>query len=223
MSAPVNRLKKDEIIWLGSHKCEKHGHNYLEHYNCYLTENPNMKRVGFLDIETSDLKANFGIILCYCIKEAGVDTILHRMVTKKEVYLPDTPDKAVVESCIKDMQKFDLLYTYYGTGFDLPFIRTRAKILNLDFPTFGTIKHKDVYYIIRNKFKLNRNGLETACRELLGSTAKTHFGGDMWRQAVQGESTALAYVLEHCKADVIDLEKLTNVVLDYVGPNTNSI
>ena len=59
MIAPVHRLKKIEIVWLAKHKC-KHGHTYLEHYNCYLKEMPDgriQEKVGFLDIETTGLDA----------------------------------------------------------------------------------------------------------------------------------------------------------------------
>ncbi|KKL84703.1 hypothetical protein LCGC14_1962040, partial [marine sediment metagenome] len=72
--APIHRLKKKETVWLANHKC-KHRHNYIEHYNCYITENPDMERIGFLDIECSNLKADYGIILSYCIKKHGEDTI----------------------------------------------------------------------------------------------------------------------------------------------------
>ncbi|GAG95595.1 unnamed protein product, partial [marine sediment metagenome] len=34
---PVHKLLKKEIIWLFDHNC-KHGHNYAEHYACFLAE-----------------------------------------------------------------------------------------------------------------------------------------------------------------------------------------
>jgi len=222
MRAPVQRLKKDELVWLGTHKC-KHSHTYLEHYSCFLEESPSKAKIGFLDIEASNLKANFGIILCYCIKVAGEDKIYESCITKEEATQAAFPDKRLVQQLIKDMEQFDLLYGFYSTKFDLPFIRTRAISNGLDFPLFGSIKHKDVYYIVKNKFSLHSNRLEVACNELVGSSDKTHFDGNIWRTAVQGRKESLQYILEHCRADVCDLEKLTNKVLDYAYPQVKSI
>ena len=222
MIAPVQRLKKDEIVWLGTHRC-KHHHTFLEHYDCYLSENPQRKRIGYLDIETSNLDADFGIMLCYCIKDGSSNKILEGVLSKKEAIHATAPDKRLVEQCIKDMLKFDLIYTFYGTKFDLKFIRTRAVAMNLDFPLFGTIKHKDIYYIVKNKFKLHSNRLEVACNELLGHSNKSHFDGNIWRQAVQGDTKALGYILSHCQNDVIDLEELRNKIIDFAYPSVVSV
>jgi uncharacterized protein YprB with RNaseH-like and TPR domain len=222
MIAPVHRLKKDEILWLAGHKC-RHSHTYLDHYNCYLSEKPERFKVGYFDIETSNLKANFGVMLCYCIKEHGTDKIYNSMLTQKEAIHATQPDKRVVEQCIEDLMTFDLVYGYYSTKFDLPFVRTRAVAMGLDFPIFGSLKHKDVYYMVKNKFSLHSNRLEVACNEILGHSRKTHFDGNTWRQAVQGNQTALEYILSHCKGDVCDLEDLVNKILDFSYPSVKSI
>lgn len=212
MLAPVSRLKKTTIIWLSRHRC-KHKHTYLEHYNCYLKDNPEGQRVGFLDIETSNLDANYGIMLCYCIKELGKNKILERTITKAE--LKKELDKKLVGQCVKDINKFDRVITYYGTGFDIPFIRTRALRWNLDFPIYGELWHDDIYYIIRNKFKLHRNRMEVACQTLLGKTRKTHINPDLWTRALQGDQRSIKYILDHCRRDVKDLEELYNKVINF--------
>jgi uncharacterized protein YprB with RNaseH-like and TPR domain len=210
---PVWRLRKDEIVWLGTHRC-RHGNTYLEHYNCYLTENPNKKeKIGFLDIEASNLDANFGITLCYCIKEFGTGKIYQRLITKKEI--EKDLDKEVLKQFLRDIQHFDKVVTYYGTGFDLPFLRTRCLMNGLDFPEYGEKFHKDIYYLIRSKFKLNRNRQETACRALLGKTEKTRIEYKFWIKALRGDRKSLDYILDHCKKDVKDLEKLYKKVIRF--------
>jgi hypothetical protein len=111
-------------------------------------------------------------------------------------------------------------YGSHNTKFDFPFVRTRCIEGNIKFPNFGTIKHKDVYYIIKNKFKLHRSRLETACEMLLGHSNKTHWMGKHWIGAVQGKEDSLKYIDEHCIYDVKDLKELTEKVLDYANPNT---
>ncbi len=211
--APVHRLKKKEIVWLGSHRC-RHGHTYIEHYNCYLDENPEYGNIGFLDIETSNLKANMGIIYSYCIKDGKSDEVLSRVITKKELFSDDM-DKAVVTSLVSDIRKFDILVTYYGTRFDIPFIRTRAVHHGMDYPAYGENIHIDLYYLIRNKFQLTRNSLKVACEFLLGDSDKTMVEWKHWMKAMQGNKEALDYIYEHNVYDVLDLEKLYDKVIPF--------
>lgn len=212
MSLNFARMKKSEIIWMSNHKC-KHFHTYLEHPKCYEEDHGKDQRIGFLDLECSNLSADFGIILCYCIADLNSEEILHTVITKKD--LSTCLDKRVVENCVKDLRKFDKVITYYGTGFDLPFLRTRAISLNLDFPGYGELVHNDVYYIIRNKFKLSRNRLDNACQTLFGTTEKTRITAEHWIKALQGSQPSLKYILDHCKKDVTELKKLYNRVIGF--------
>lgn len=211
--APVSRLKKQEIVWLASHRC-KHAHTYLEHYSCYLNENPNRGRTGYFDIETSNLNANYGIMYCYCIKDSDSDKIYERTITPKELKSKDM-DKNVIKQLIKDLSLFDRIVTYYGTKFDIPYSRSRAVHHGIPFPAYGEIIHTDCYYIVRNKFKLNSNRLATACEFLLGNTLKTTINFDYWIRAMGGDKEALSYITEHCRYDVVDLERLYNLVIPF--------
>lgn len=218
MIAPVHRIKKDQIIWLSNHRCA-HGHTYLEHYNCYLKEHPEENKIGYFDIESSSLVADFGF--CISWKILDQDNNMHgRTITKEEVLGGKIPDKNLMKELIEKLNGFDLVYTYNGTKFDFPFVRTRSVINNLEFPTFGSLKHKDVYYIIKNKFRLHRKSLEVACEMLLGESNKTHWMGKHWIGAVQGKEASLKYIDEHCERDVYDLKKLTEMTLDFANPVT---
>lgn len=220
MKPPLERFGRAKQKYLETHRC-KHHHKYTEHYNCYLKENPEDIKIGFIDIETSNLRANFGIIFCYCILDNSTGKILSRTVTKDE--LTKSLDREVVKQCLKDISKFDILVTYYGTKFDIPFIRTRAIEWKLDFPTFGTIKHKDVYYIVKSKFCLNSNRLETACRAIIGKTEKNHVDANYWIRALQGDQKSLKYILDHCERDVRDLQRVYLSVENYVKETFKSI
>lgn len=215
MIAPVHRLKKVDIIWLSRNRCS-HGHTFLEHYNCYLKELPDeQEKIGFFDIETTDLRADWGIMLTYCIKERGSKHIYSGSIKKKAAQQDDKEDKALVTQCIKDLSRFDRIVGFYSTKFDLPFVRTRAAICGVPFPEFGELKHTDIYYVVRNKFRLSSNRLENACRYLLGKTQKTRINPKFWRMAAKGDQPSLRYVLDHCEKDVIDLELLYNKVISY--------
>lgn len=205
--APIGRLKKSEIVWLHSHRC-KHFHTYLEHYQCYLEECPQRERIGFFDIEASNLDADWGIMLCYCIKEAGTDKIYERAITKRELHT--CLDKNVVRQCIEDIKRFDRIVGFYSRKYDVPFVRTRAVVHNLPFFNFGEQIHEDLYFNVKYKFKLSRNRMENACRVLLGKTEKTHIDPAKWLAALRGDEKSIRWILDHCRRDVRDLEKLYN-------------
>ena len=221
---PIHRMKKVELVWMYKHRC-KHHHTYLEHYSCYLTEHPNKQRIGFLDIEASNLDADYGIMLSYCIKDGASKKIHEGAIRFEDVQKAKAgcEDKKLCQKLIKDILKYDILVTWYGRKFDVPFIRTRSIICGVDFPSFGSLIHIDAYYFARFRLKLSSNRLENVCRQLLGKTLKTHIQAKYWRGGVRGDKKSLKYILDHNRKDVIDLEKVYYKLLDYARRSDTSI
>jgi len=219
MPTPIHRLTKAEMVWLANHHCKAHRHPYLTHYNCYLKEHPDQSRVGFLDIEASHLTADIGIVLSWAIKGAGKGKpILSDVITSEDITkagLTGHEDKRIVTSLVEAMKQFDLLITYYGSRFDIPFIRTRAVAMGIEFPLHGTLKHRDAYDLVKHKFRLLSNRLVRANKALLGKSDKTEIDWTIWRAGARGNKKALAYILDHNEKDVTDLEKLYDVVVKY--------
>lgn len=163
--------------------------------------------IGHLDIEASDLKANIGYMLSWAIKYDG-GAVVTDCITKKDITNnPEFPDKRIMKSLLAEVDKCDVLVTYYGTGFDIPFMRTRALMMGLDFPEYGQKKHVDCYYMVRSLMKLHRSSLDAAT-SAIGVPGKTPVDVRTWRLATLGKPSALKDVLDHNKADVVILEKL---------------
>lgn len=215
---PFPKLSKEKILWLYRNRC-KHGHRYLTHYNCYLNEKDLQEKIGFLDIEASGLKANFGIMLSYCIKPQGKKKILFDIINAKDMRR-GTLDKRIVKKCVEDMSNFHRLVTHYGTRFDVPFLRTRALYWDLDFPEYGEIMHTDIYYYARRLLCLSSNRQGTIAETILHEDIKTRISPKYWIQALQGEKKALDYILDHNKRDVIQLEKNYEKLIKF-GRKTN--
>jgi len=214
---PVDRLTKKEIVWLAKHQC-KHKHNYLSHYGCF---HPPIapERIGFFDIETSNLDANFGIMLSYAILDGTDGTITGSVISAGDIAKakPGQEDRRITQLCIADLQRFDRIVGYYSKRFDVPYVRTRALIDHLPFPAWGSIIHTDLYDVIKRKFKLHSNRLENACRVLLGTTNKTHIDTTFWRGGVRGDSKSLKYIWDHNTADVVDLKALYDKTIEFVN------
>ncbi len=131
-------------------------------------------------------------------------------------------DKELTRRLIKDFSKFDVVVTYYGSKCDLPYMRTRALKWKLKFPSYGYIKHIDMYYIVKAKLSLNRNSLENACA-LLGIKGKNHVFGDIWIRAVTGDQKSIDYIYDHNIRDVAILEKLYNRMITFSSKTNRSI
>jgi len=219
-------MTKADIIRLANRKCEAHHHSYLEHYNCYLKENADqIERIGFLDIEATNLDADFGFILSYCIKVAQEDEIYMDVLKPKDLKVAKAgdEDRRIVVQLLEDLNNFDKIVTYYGKRYDIPYIRARAVSMGIPFPNFGTLKHIDLYDTIKHKFKLSSRRLENACRVLLGETDKTRVDGKYWRAASRGDKASLDYIIDHNQKDVVDLEKLYDKTINFQRKNDTSI
>ncbi len=191
-----------------------------------MKENPDTsplkERVGHLDIETTNLKANFAIVISYAIKcEKG---ILGRAITPDEMH-KGIYDKNLLADCVKDMKTFDRLVVYWGKDrrFDIPTLRTRCIYYGLDFPLYKDIKVTDMWDAAKNKLNLHSRRLEAVC-EFYNIPAKKHpLKPSLWIDVMSGKKKALDWVWEHNKEDVISLEAVYNLLTPYMAKSNTSI
>lgn len=204
-------MTKQEILKYANQTCE-HGHSYLEHAGCLAKIIGHEERIGFIDIETSSLNANYGMVISYAIKVGGEDIIYKNWLQEEDFQNKDGHyDKRLIESCVLDMEEFDRLIVYWGKDrrHDIPFLRTRALMMGVKFPFYHENIVNDLYDIVRNKLRLGRNGLQSACTAF-GIESKEHpLTPDVWMKAIVGhDAEAIQYILQHNIEDVISTELL---------------
>lgn len=191
-----------------SFRCE-HGHNGYSHQNCYKSTPPQKYTIGCFDIEASGLKANFAVMLSWCIKIVGRRKIWSDVLIGDDLS-SGKRDFRIVKSCVDCLKKLDRVCTQYGSKFDIPFVRTRALKWGIDFPTYGTLYHTDVWRIAKNKLCLHSNRQDAIAEAILGKNIKTRIHPDIWQKVQFGSPDerrdALRYVLDHNKKDVVQLE-----------------
>lgn len=213
-------MKKDEIVKMSHFRC-KCGHTGLEHPSCYQNENGIRERIGFLDIETSNLKANWGFVFSYCIKSPD-GKLISRILTPEEIK-GGIYDKNLLKQFCKDVRQFDRVVTYYGARFDLPFLRTRCVYHKLDFPIFKEIRQTDLYDVMKRKFSLHSKRLAVVA-DFFDIEAKGHpMHPGVWFKAMAGDEKALKWILTHNIEDVNTTAELWNRVIDYSRVTDTSI
>ena len=199
-----------------------HGHTGHTHRACYERNLGVVTRIGFFDIETFELLADWGFAFCYCILPLD-GKIIKRTVTGGEVLNWKVRDKRLIQQFCKDVWGFDQLVVYYGkdTGgkyqrHDIPFMRTRAEKWGIkDFPKARELVIIDLYDVVKSKFKMKSNSMAHIC-QLKGIPCKqSPHDWDIWQRARDGNETALRYVLKHCQEDVETTRDLWKEIYPY--------
>lgn len=172
-------------------------------------------RIGYVDIEATDLQANFGIMLSYYMKPKGVNLFYKAIITPDEIR-SGKGDKRILRQFMKDIQHFDVLYFHYGQDncFDTGFIRSRLianKLMHL-YAKMKEVRIRDTWPIARNKLKLSNNRQDTIADHLEVAEKKTPLSPSTWRKAARGNKRALAYIDKHNKNDVLQLEAIHKVL-----------
>ncbi len=179
-------------------------------------------KMGFLDIESDGLKTDFGTMLSWAIMDMD-GTFHYDKINKGELFeLEDEADRRLVQSLVDVLSEYKIIVTYFGLGFDIPFVRTKALHYDIPFPKYGELFSFDLYYLVRAKLNLSRKSLENVC-DYLGIDGKTPLRKSTWRKAKYGNSKALAEVLFHNIADCDITRQLYNKLIDQAKWTRRSI
>ena len=163
-------------------------------------------KICFFDIETSNLNANYGYMLCGAWKVLGEKKVNIAKISDSPGFEKDkTNDKYIANELRKALSEMDILVGWYSSKFDLPYINSRLLYHKLPVIAPNT-PHIDCWRLARYKMRLNSNRLQSVT-EFLGEKDKTPLNGPIWIKAMAGDKKSLSYVVEHCKVDVEVLER----------------
>jgi DNA polymerase III epsilon subunit-like protein len=180
-----------------------------------------LSKILVWDLETSDLKANRGHILCAAAKWAESDDIYSWNINRIEGY-GETPksfqnDKEIVEDLVEMMEEADATVAHYGKRFDLRFLNTRAIVHGLEIPP--PVKLIDTWKYARDSLALHSNRLESIARLLGTENQKYHLPLEAWMLAQYGDKKILDQMEEYCINDVLTVEdvylKLRPIIPDH--------
>ena len=171
--------------------------------NEYKLENAmESERIGVIDIETTDLKADVGFMLGWAMYYPQEGKTVSAYITKKEMF-DYKFDKRICKKLLEELKNVDVLITYFGTRFDIPFSRTRCLINGVGFPRYAEIRHIDCYYFARGKVATRRKSLGVIAEALGLDAQKTHESISVWNVAKYGKPNALKKIRNYNINDVI--------------------
>lgn len=162
-------------------------------------------RFLLFDIETTNLQATFGTLLCIGYKWIGDDKSLRVptiLETSKKGMLDD---RGLVKEFANVWSEADAVISWYGKRFDQPFIE--SKLIKYKLPPLKPVHHIDLWFTARYRFKLHSNRLNAWQQYLDLPDEKTPIDYDAWLNAAHGSKEAIAGVVEHCRKDIIVLEE----------------
>jgi uncharacterized protein YprB with RNaseH-like and TPR domain len=166
------------------------------------------------DLETTNLSADFGVILCGVIKPAGGKA----RVFRADHLNPRWPrgrsdDSHTLRAIVEELDKWDIWIVHNGNRFDIPFLRTR--LLKHHLPALPSKKLVDPVLLARNKLRMSYNSLEQIANHM-GVNSKTEVHPDLWVKAgLDGDRRAMSYIVKHCVEDVKTLEKVAGQLKVY--------
>jgi len=165
-------------------------------------------KIATFDIETSGLDANWEEILVTAIKPLDCRAKVFRVDSSLN---PDKlSDKWVIEKTIQELNKFDVIVTWYGSRFDFPFLNSRAAKYGLLPPVKNY--RRDLWIYSRNYFKMSSNKLVVVHKFIFGESQKTMITEEIKRACTRRETWAIDFVTEHCRIDVKETEDLFYVL-----------
>lgn len=211
---------RGETQWEGKPYNDPRNNYRLPNWNKdlpYRDINESPLRIAVTDIETTDLWAGMGRVLCANTVLYSPDESLTRRADSFHSWKSGkrSDDRELVEAILHDLEKADVVYAYNGSGFDFPFLRTRALIHGL--PPVEPKKIIDPVMLARKVFRFRSNRLDSVARDLGCPFEKTDVDKQIWARAMMdGDSQALDQIVEHCEMDVKVLAWVAKKVSPYV-------
>lgn len=173
-----------------------------------------LKIVTF-DIESTDLDAYFGQIVCCTFKPFGKKPFTLRIDDPRNKN--PKSDKWLVKEIINTLKQYDVCVGWNSQMFDKRFINTRA-ILNGMKEGFPAIKHRDLCLFSRSKFRVMGNSLKMWSTRLRGYSDKTVTTPEIKRALIRLEKGALNFTVRHCVIDVMETELNYITFLPFLNP-----
>jgi uncharacterized protein YprB with RNaseH-like and TPR domain/predicted RNA-binding Zn-ribbon protein involved in translation (DUF1610 family) len=175
-------------------------------------------KIAHLDLECSNLNADWGIIICACIKWDGGKIDTFRLTDYKQKDIMD--DSGVCAAMRDALNTADMWTGWYSARFDIPYLQARLLYHGED-PISSKVPHVDLWRTAKYQLKLSSNRLANIQRFFKLSASKTPIDQGTWIRAIAGNKRCMKDVVDHCKEDVKMLEEAYHKLLPLIKGHPN--
>lgn len=173
-------------------------------------------RVAVWDLETWDLKPQFGPILAASVLDVASDEMTTFRVDeyKRRRKAKDMTDDRQLCIDLRDhLETFHITVGWYSKGFDLTHLRSRL-VLHGERPLKEHL-HLDCIWFFKGWRGLRPMSSKMKhVAEFLGTEPKPDVSPEVWMAAKGGNREALDEVVERCEADVRVTYQITEKAID---------
>ncbi len=169
-------------------------------------------RMAFVDIETTDLKALMGRMLCASIADNFGNVISKTIYDFEQTSIID--DSGLAVWLRDELEKYDIIVGWNSRLFDVPFLNARLMRWG-ERPMRMDMMHLDPMY----RARASAAGIRIGSAKLVNVSkffdrdqhvTKTDIDWDTWAKAQSGDQEAMKYLVEHCEADTLVLRRMFN-------------
>ena len=154
--------------------------------------------IVILDIETSSLEADAGIIVgAGLMSEDGKSQYLEARKT--------TEEKPLLTKLLDQLEPFDVIVTWSGRGFDIPYLTSRLLKHRMDPRTVLSKMHLDLNEVVKSRLRLTFTYLDHVCEFFEIKRNRGPMGLDvphLFVRALEGDEEALRSIRDHCLDDL---------------------
>lgn len=152
----------------------------------------------FWDIETTGREGEYHSVLVVSLKPYGLRP---KTFTVTRV----GHDRKLVREAREELARYQVWCTYYGKGFDVPFLETA--LLHWGLPKLVRRPHVDLYYTLRSRLLTGRHSQAHYLEFLSEDRRKLPVSARVWR-AASYEKASLSTLVKRCESDTEGLESL---------------
>jgi hypothetical protein len=163
-------------------------------------------KVCFLDIETSSLDAESGVIVGVGIMDDDGNLHYNGADSLKA-------EKALIKASMKTLANYDLIITWNGESYDVPYLITRALKHGVSVDPLFKAKRIDLREVAKRVLKLHHHSLDHVCRFLGVKKDATLTGADMpmlYLRVLEGDKKASKAIKRHCHDDLRAIRQVFN-------------
>lgn len=166
----------------------------------YLKLVEDTRKLATWDIEATQLNADLGSVLCASVKPYGRKPYTFRVKAVGN-------DVKVVRDLKAALEEYQCWLTYYGKGFDVPFVNTR--LLKWGYDPIEPRHHIDLFFTLKANTKMSSKGLGRFA-SLLGADDQQKMGvsQNVWSEMGFKIATHMPTMVKRCESDCEVLEAL---------------